>query len=42
MLPAAAQAHGPTAPVATDYVAVVDHVPPGVDAKVVDGDLRMG
>ncbi len=41
LLPGAAQAHGPTAPVASDYLAVVDQVPPGLDAKVVDGDLRI-
>ena len=39
--PSAAQAHGPVAPVAIDYVARVRQLPPGLDAKVVDGDQRM-
>lgn len=39
--PGAAQAHGPTAPVATSYLARVDHAPAGVQAKVIDGYLRM-
>jgi hypothetical protein len=36
--PAFAQAHGPVAPVALDYQAKVRSAPPGLDAKVVDGD----
>lgn len=40
-LPAIALAHGPVAPVATSYLAKVGRVPAGLDAKVVDGDLRM-
>jgi hypothetical protein len=40
-LPAAAQAHGPIAPVASAYLAKIHQVPAGIDAKVVDGDLRM-
>lgn len=40
-VPAAAQAHGPIAPVASSYLARVKSVPAGLDAKVVDGDLRM-
>ena len=40
-LPAGAAAHGPVAPVATSYLARVTRTPAGVDAKVVDGDLRM-
>jgi hypothetical protein len=39
--PAAAQAHGPIAPVASSYFAKPLGVPPGLTAKVVDGDLRM-
>jgi hypothetical protein len=39
--PGAAQAHGPVAPIATSYLARVSRVPPGLDVKVVDGDLRM-
>ncbi len=39
--PAAAQAHGPVAPVASAYLAKIHQVPSGIDAKVVDGDLRM-
>jgi len=40
-LPGVAQAHGPIAPVATSYLAKATAVPAGLDAKVVDGDLRM-
>ena len=39
--PAAAGAHGPVAPVASSYLARIVRVPPGIDAKVVDGDQRM-
>ncbi len=39
--PAAAKAHGPVAPSATSYLARVSRAPAGVDAKVVDGYLRM-
>ncbi|MBV9336297.1 MAG: hypothetical protein JO243_10430, partial [Solirubrobacterales bacterium] len=39
--PAGAQAHGPIAPVASSYFAKVLKVPAGIDAKVIDGDLRM-
>jgi hypothetical protein len=39
--PGAAEAHGPVAPVALDYLARVGQVPAGVEAKVVDGDQRM-
>ena len=41
LLPSVAAAHGPVAPVATSFQARVSDVPPGVDAKVIDGDLRM-
>jgi hypothetical protein len=39
--PAPAAAHGPVAPSATSYLATVGHAPAGVDAKVVDGYLRL-
>ena len=39
--PRAADAHGPVAPVASSYFAKPLQVPPGLEAKVVDGDLRM-
>jgi hypothetical protein len=40
-LPGTAAAHGPPAPVATSYVARLSRVPAGLDAKVVNGDLRL-
>lgn len=40
-LPAGAEAHGPIAPVASSYLARIKTVPAGLQAKVVDGDLRM-
>jgi hypothetical protein len=40
-LPDVAAAHGPVAPVATSYLATVSSVPAGVEAKVVDGYVRM-
>jgi hypothetical protein len=41
-LPGAAEAHGGSVrPVATNYLAKVRAVPTGLDAKVVDGDLRL-
>ena len=39
--PAGAQAHGPIAPAASSYFAKVLQLPAGMEAKVVDGDLRM-
>jgi hypothetical protein len=39
--PPLASAHGPVAPVASSYLARVEQVPPGLEAKAVDGDLRM-
>ena len=39
--PSAAGAHGPVAPVASSYLARVGAVPPGLEAKVIDGDQRM-
>ena len=41
VLPASASAHGAINPVATDYIAGIGHVPVGLHAHVVDGDLRM-
>jgi hypothetical protein len=41
LAPAAARAHGPVAPVATDYVAKVGQLPTGLTAKVVDGDQKL-
>ena len=38
---AAAAAHGPVNPAASSYLATVHQIPTGLDAKVVDGDLRM-
>jgi hypothetical protein len=39
--PGVAAADGPTAPVATDYLARLHHVPAALEAKIVDGYLRM-
>jgi hypothetical protein len=41
LAPASAQAHGPVAPVATSYLARVGTLPAGLDAKVIDGYLRL-
>jgi hypothetical protein len=41
LLPAAARADGPIAPIATDYRATLTHSPPGVQAKIVDGYLTL-
>jgi hypothetical protein len=40
-IPRAAEAHGATDPVATSYLAKITRFPAGLDAKVVDGDLRL-
>jgi hypothetical protein len=40
-LPSLAQAHGVSTPNASSYLAKVGRAPSGVDAKVVDGDLRL-
>lgn len=40
-LPGSAQAHGPIAPIATDYLARVSEVPGGLTAKVIDGDQAL-
>ena len=39
--PAAADAHGPLAPISSSYLARVSSVSPGLGAKVVDADQRM-
>ena len=39
--PGLAEAHGPVAPVALDFLARVRTLPPGLGARVVDGDQRM-
>jgi len=39
--PGVAAADGPTAPVATDYLARLSHVPAGLEAKIIDGYLRL-
>ena len=39
--PGVAAAHGPVAPVATSYRAAIRALPPGLQAKVVDGYVRM-
>lgn len=41
LTPAVAVAHGPTIPIATDYLARITELPRGVQAKVLDGDLTM-
>ncbi len=41
MLPATAAAHGPTNPAASRWQARVTHVPAGLHAEAVDGDLRL-
>jgi hypothetical protein len=40
-LPASASAHGPIDPPASKYLARVSQLPAGLEAKVVDGDLRL-
>ena len=40
-LPGVAEAHGTVDPIATSYLARIARVPAGLDAKVVDGDLRL-
>ncbi len=40
-LPATAGAHGPIDPAASSYRARIDHLPAGIHAEVIDGDLRM-
>jgi hypothetical protein len=40
-VPAAAQAHGPVAPLASSFLARVGQVPAGLRAQVIDGDQRM-
>jgi hypothetical protein len=40
-MPATAAADGPVAPIATSYRAKLSHVPSGLEAKIVDGYLRL-
>ena len=40
-VPPGARAHGPIAPISSTYLAKPAQVPPGLDAKTVDGDQRM-
>ena len=39
--PAAAQAHGPVDPSGSTYLARITHVPAGLHAQAIDGDLRL-
>lgn len=39
--PATASAHGPLNPAASSFEATIAHVPPGVRARVIDGDQRL-
>ncbi len=39
--PAAARAHGPVDPSGSTYLARITHVPAGLQAKAIDGDLRL-
>jgi hypothetical protein len=39
--PAAAQAHGPVDPSGSTYLARITHVPAGLEARAIDGDLRL-
>jgi hypothetical protein len=41
LVPQSAQAHGAIDPPASSYLARVKHVPDGISAQVVDGDLRL-
>jgi hypothetical protein len=41
LLAPAAEAHGPVDPAASSYEAHVSSLPPGMEAKVIDGDQRM-
>jgi hypothetical protein len=41
LAPATALAHGPVDPAASHWRARITHVPAGLEAKVVDGDLRL-
>jgi len=40
-LPATATAHGPVDPAASSYLARLGPLPPGIEAKVIDGDQRL-
>jgi hypothetical protein len=39
--PSVAQAHGPVNPLASSYLAQISAVPAGLEAQVIDGDLRL-
>ncbi len=41
LAPAAAEAHGPVDPSGSTYLARIAHVPAGLQAKAIDGDLRV-
>jgi hypothetical protein len=41
LTPVAAQAHGPVDPSGSTYLARITHVPAGLQAKAIDGDLRL-
>src|ERR1700744_4108867 len=41
LTPVAAQAHGPVDPSGSTYLARIAHVPAGLQAKAIDGDLRL-
>jgi hypothetical protein len=41
LTPVAAQAHGPVDPSGSTYLARITHVPGGLEAKAIDGDLRL-
>jgi hypothetical protein len=41
LAPAAAQAHGPVDPSGSTYLARIAHVPAGLQARAIDGDLRL-
>jgi hypothetical protein len=41
LTPAAAQAHGPVDPSGSTYLARITHVPAGLAARAIDGDLRL-
>src|ERR1700744_1575920 len=41
LAPAGAQAHGPVDPSGSTYLARITHVPAGLRARAIDGDLRL-
>src|SRR5947209_675888 len=40
-LPSTAAAHGPVDPAASSFLARLGHLPPGLTAKIIDGDQRL-